>query len=73
MSSREGITGTGSLHYPSDPDLLRGVLASEQDGLTAKRVHVTVTKAERCEHGKKLGENFKCEKCAWMFGWEEKK
>lgn len=56
MSTREGITGTGALHYPPDPDLLKGVLASEQHSpvypenrcLLCERSGVIET--ERCFH-----------------------
>lgn len=73
MSTREGITGTGALHYPDDPDLLRGVLASEVEEKVYTRGDAPRRpQRERCEHGKLLGPNFNCKVCAWLFGWVPK-
>lgn len=54
MSTREGITGTGALHYPPDPGLLKGVLASEGP---------KVFPEDRCTECERLGRLDADEKC----------
>lgn len=64
MSTREGITGTGALHYPPDPELLRGVLASE--------VEAKVYPEDRCPACEALG-RLRADETCFHRHWREKR
>jgi hypothetical protein len=63
VGSKTGITGCGNRHYPDDPGLLRGVLASEEP---------KVYPEDRCPDCEKLGRLSSDENC-FRHHWNKKK